>query len=180
MVHKKVGTFTTMVSVGTQCYDCQISTGPEVRDVAVNTEELAGFDDSTADVPSYSEPEGEPDSFKDVDFSLQSNENATSTGASDKTDDEELGNEQPSHDTKYVVFWSCLLPSWYSTARIPGMSLGNLELSGSILYTGSTFKMMSLCNISFLGRTNYHAIQKQILSPTVNDFMTTLENNLFP
>ena len=52
MVHKKVGTFTTMVSVGTQCCDRQSSTGPEMRDVAVNTEEMAGFDDSTAYVPS--------------------------------------------------------------------------------------------------------------------------------
>eukprot|EP00795_Rhopilema_esculentum_P016153 gene16153-7518_t len=210
MVHKKVGTFTTMVSVGTQCCDRQSSTGPERRDVAVNTEEMAGFDDSTAYVPSCSESGGETDSFKDANFSFHSDENESFTEASDETDDEELGNEQPSHDTKFVVFWSCLLPllqicstcfttmtlrkiirsgvmvkvericsnshktSWYSTPRIRGMSLGNLELSASILYTGSIFtriqEMMSLCNISFLGRTSYHAIQKQILFPTVNDF----------
>ena len=110
MVHKKVGTFTTMVSVGTQCCDRQSSTGPEMRDVAVNTEEMVGFDDSTAYVPSCSESEGETDSFKDADFSFHSDENASSKEASDETDDEELGNEQPSHDTKFVVFWSCLLP----------------------------------------------------------------------
>eukprot|EP00795_Rhopilema_esculentum_P006509 gene6509-11971_t len=218
MVHKKVGTFTTMVSVGTQCCDRQSSTGPEMRDVAVNTEEMAGFDDSTAYVPSCSESEGETNSFKDADFSFHSDENASSTEASDETDDEGLGNEQPSHHTKFVVFWSCLLPllqicstcfttttlrkiirsgvmvkvericsnshktSWYSTPRIRGMSLGNLELSASILYTGSTFtriqEMMSLCNISFLGRTSYHAIQKQILFPTVNDFYENARKQL--
>ena len=220
MVHKKVGTFTTMVSVGTQCCDRQSSTGPEMRDVAVNTEEMVGFDDSTAYVPSCSESEGETDSFKDADFSFHSDENASSTEASDETDDEELGNEQPSHDTKFVVFWSCLLPllqicstcfttttlrkiirsgvmvkvericsnshktSWYSTPRIRGMSLGNLELSASILYTGSTFtriqEMMSLCNISFLGRTSYHAIQKKNFSQLSMTFTKTLENSSFP
>ena len=104
MVHKKVGTFTTMVSVGAQCCDHQSSTGPKMRDVAVNT------DDSTAYVPSCSESEGETDSIKDADFSFHSDENAKSTEASGETDDKELGNKQPSHDTKYVVFWSCLLP----------------------------------------------------------------------
>ena len=72
--------------------------------------------------------------------------------------------------------------SWYSTLRIRGMSLGNLELSASILYTGSTFtriqEMMSLCNISFLGRTSCHAIQKQILFPTVNDFYENARKQL--
>ena len=61
---------------------------------------------------------------------------------------------------------------WCSTPISKGMSVGNLLISASILYSGNTFtsisEMMEICKVAFLGRTCYHKIQRNILFPVVH------------
>ena len=52
------------------------------------------------------------------------------------------------------------------------MSVGNLLISASILYSGNTFtsisEMMQICKVAFLGHTCYRKIQRNILFPVVH------------
>ena len=62
--------------------------------------------------------------------------------------------------------------TWKSQPEINGTSAGNVLLSASILYSGSTFskvsEMMKIMNVKFFSEKTFHNIQSSVLFPAVN------------
>ena len=72
---------------------------------------------------------------------------------------------------------------WKSQPKLKNISIGNILLSSSVLYSGNTFgqiyEMFKMINIVCISKNRFFEIQKTLLFPVVNQFYKMLRDEIY-
>ena len=72
---------------------------------------------------------------------------------------------------------------WKSQPKLKNISIGNILLSSSILYSGNTFgqiyEMFKMINTAYISKARFFEIQKMLLFPVVNRFCKMLKDEIY-